>query len=110
MISIDAGAAIIPAHKLRDYLLATTHPIGRYKAAFFIALGYTSEAWEVLERDLRNLLRGPVQMLEVTEYGQKVATQGELKGPTGRVAAVVAVWIILAGESAPRFVTAYPED
>lgn len=110
MISIDAGAAIIPARKLQDYLLSSTHPIGRYKAAFFIALGYSSEAWDTLERDLRNLLRGATEMIEVTEYGQKFVTRGQLKGPTGRAAAVMAVWIILAGESAPRFVTAYPED
>ena len=107
---MDADAAVITARKLQDYLLSTAHPIGRYKAAFFINLGYTSEAWQVLERDLRDLLRGAVPQLEVTEYGQKFATHGQLKGPTGRVASVVAVWIILAGESAPRFVTAYPED
>lgn len=107
---VDAAAAIISAQKLRHYLLSTTHPIGRYKAAFFIGLGYTTEASEVLERDLRNLLLGPVEMLEATEYGQKFATHGELKGPTGRIAAAVAVWILLTGESAPRLVTAYPED
>ncbi|MBV6416293.1 MAG: hypothetical protein CMLOHMNK_00824 [Steroidobacteraceae bacterium] len=110
MAVIDAGGAIIPSQKLREYLLSATHPIGRYKAAFFTALGYTPEAWEVLERDLRDLLRGPVRELEVTEYGQKFATHGELKGPAGRKAAVVAVWITLVGETAPRFVTAYPED
>ncbi len=58
----------------------------------------------------RDLLRGTVEKFEVTEYGQKFAVHGQLKGPTGRVASVVAVWIILAGESAPRFVTAYPEE
>ena len=110
MVVVDAAAAVIPAQKLRDYLLSTTHPIGRYKAAFSIGLGYTSEASEVLERDLRDLLLRPVEMLEATEYGQRFSTHGELNGPAGRVAAVVAVWILPAGESALRFVTAYPKD
>ncbi len=35
---------------------------------------------------------------------------GPLTGLNGRVAEIVAVWIILAGEDAPRFVTAYPKD
>ncbi len=33
-----------------------------------------------------------------------------LRGPMGRGAEIVAVWIILPGDNAPRFVTAYPKD
>ena len=59
---LDGAAAIVSADKLRDYLLSSVHPIGRYKS-----------------------------------------------GPNGRSAGIVTVWIILIGETVPRFVTAYPE-
>jgi hypothetical protein len=36
-------AEIDPA-KIRDYLLSLTHPVGRFKAPFFAALGYTSKS------------------------------------------------------------------
>ena len=31
-----------------------------------------------------------------------------MQGPSGRIAQIVVVWIILSGEDFPRFVTAYP--
>ena len=107
---LNVEAAIIPTEKLRDYLLSPTHPIGRYKSVYFRALGYTPDAWQLLERDLRTALAGEARPLDVTEYGQKYAVTSALIGPNGRVARTVAVWIILAGETAPRFVTAYPEE
>ncbi len=110
MIQIDPSVAIISPAKLRDYLLSPLHPIGRYKSAFFLSLGYTQESWQSLEHDLRAVLQGRVKMLDVTEFGQKFAAHGQLRGPNGRAADVVTIWIILAGENAPRFVTAYPED
>ena len=110
MTHTDLDLAIIPPAKLRDYLLSPLHPIGRYKSAFFLDLGYSQESWQVLERDLRAVLRGEVKVLDVTEFGQKLAARGQLRGPTGRAAGVVAIWIVLTGESTPRFVTAYPED
>ena len=106
---LDAAAAIISSEKLRDYLLSTSHPIGRYKSAFFRSLGYSQEQWQVLERDLRAALSNEAQLSGRTEYGQKFTVRGVLSGPNGRAAAIVSVWIILTTEKAPRFVTAYPE-
>lgn len=48
-----AERAVIEAAKLRDYLLSPSHPIGRFKAAFFVPLGYSQEAWRTLAADLR---------------------------------------------------------
>jgi hypothetical protein len=48
--------------------------------------------------------------LESTEYGTKYAIIGPLTGLNGRVAEILTVWIILAGEDVLRFVTAYPKD
>jgi len=106
---LDAAAAVIPEDKLRDYLLSSAHPIGRYKSAFFRSLGYTQEQWQILERDLRAVLSNEAQRSDATEYGQKFTVRGVLSGPNGRSAGIISVWIILAGETAARFVTAYPE-
>jgi len=46
---LDSAAAIIAPEKLRDYILSTAHPIGRYKSAFFRSLGYTQVHWQQLE-------------------------------------------------------------
>jgi len=107
---LDAAAAIVSADKLRDYLLSSAHPIGRYKSTFFRSLGYAPEQWQVLERDLRAVLSNEAQPSGVTKYGQKLTVRGALSGPNGRSAGIVSIWIILLGEKAPRFVTAYPEE
>src|SRR5258708_15206453 len=49
----NADQAIIDPVKLHGYLLSTSHPIGRFKAAFFARLGYTSINWQALDRALR---------------------------------------------------------
>lgn len=106
---LDAAAAIISSEKVREYLLSSAHPIGRYKSTFFRSLGYSQDQWRVLERDLRAILANEAELSGATEYGQKFTARGTLSGPNGRIAGIVTVWIILAGETAPRFVTAYPE-
>lgn len=52
MLIPNADRAVIESAKLQAYLLSRTHPIGRFKAAFFQALGYSSEYWRQLEADL----------------------------------------------------------
>lgn len=44
---------VIDPVKLRDYLLSRTHPVGRFKAASFLSLGYSADNWARLEADLR---------------------------------------------------------
>jgi hypothetical protein len=109
-LAFDPTTAIISRDKVTGYLLSATHPIGRYKAAFFATLGYTANAPEVFERDLAALLEAETSELDVTEFGRKFSSRGLLTGPNGRQAYVLAIWIILSGEHSPRLVTAYPED
>jgi hypothetical protein len=45
----NADLAEIDPQKLHGYLLSKTHPIGRFKARFFAALGYAAERWQELE-------------------------------------------------------------
>jgi hypothetical protein len=39
----NADRAVVDPAKLRDYLLAAGHPVGRFKARFFVSLGYVAE-------------------------------------------------------------------
>ena len=105
----SADLAVIPAEKLRDYLLSPTHPVGRFKAAFFGGLGYGAESWPRLAADLRaQHLILEATPIEASPFGQKYLIQGPLTGPAGRTAVLVSIWIILSGEDAPRLVTLFP--
>ena len=77
---------------------------------FFRSLGYDQDNWNLLETNIRSLLKGEAEEIDVTEYGTKYQLIGAVTGPNGRSANIVTLWIILTGEDAPRFVTAYPED
>jgi hypothetical protein len=106
----NADRAVIEPAKLNDYLLSRGHPVGRFKASFFLALGYSVEAWRQLENDLRNQhLSRDATAEPSTDYGRKYAIRATLVGPSGQSADVVSVWVVRTGEDFPRFVTAYPE-
>ena len=104
-----ADQAIIEPAKVRDYLLSPAHPIGRAKAHFFRALGFTQDGWSQLQDALLALARtGDAVLGERNAFGQKYVVRGILRGPSGRIAETVTVWIVLEAEAVPRFVTAYP--
>jgi hypothetical protein len=101
--------AYIPAGKLTGYLLSVTHPIGRSKARWLRLLGFDDSNVDVLEEDLITIARGG-QVREATEspHGMRYVIDGDLLTPSGERAHVRTVWIVDRGETAPRFVTAYP--
>ena len=104
-----ADEALIETAKVRDYLLAHGHPSGRFKAAFFIRLGYSVQRWELLSADLKRHARAnDASPGESNAFGQKYQVRGILTGPEGKSAVIVAIWIVLHGEAFPRFVTAFP--
>ena len=106
-----AEKAVIDIAKLRDYLLSSSHPVGRFKAAFFQSLGYTVTRRGDLEAAFRELAAaGEAELDEATEHGQKYRVAGLISGPEGRTACVVTVWIVLHGQEEPRFVTAFPGE
>lgn len=53
----DSERAWIPEQKLRDYLLSTTHPVGRAKAGFFRGFGFHDENVDLLESGLLAVAR-----------------------------------------------------
>jgi hypothetical protein len=105
----NADDAVIDSAKLRDYLLSTAHPLGRFKARFFKALGFTPDQWPELESALRTQhLTQDAEAAGVVPDGRKFTIRAILVGPNGQSASVVSVWVVRTSESAPRFVTAYP--
>jgi len=102
---------VIEVAKLRDYLLSPSHPVGRFKASFFAALGYTADNWRQLEADLRVLIQSQdAELGQITKYGEKYEVRGMLGMPNAKRAEVVTVWIIRRGEDVPLFVTAHPGE
>ena len=49
--------AQVDERKILEYLLATGHPVGGAKAAFFVSLGYSSKEWTRLRDDLARIAR-----------------------------------------------------
>jgi hypothetical protein len=107
----NAERAVVDPRKLKDYALSPVHPVGRFKAAFFARLGFTTENWGRLDLELRRLaLQDSAELSDRTEFGQKYLVRGIIMGPTGVSAEIRSVWITLNGEQVPRLVTIYPED
>ncbi len=105
----DAQLAIVEERKIADYLLSVSHPAGRAKAAFLRRHGFTPADWTVLRDALLSHARSvPVISAADTAFGRKYILEGPLAAPDGRAPRIRTVWFIEIGETAPRFVTAYP--
>jgi len=109
MILPNAHLAWVEREKITEYLLNPEHPDNGGKAAFFVALGFSSDGWENLVDALRKLtLSAPVSREMETVHGIKYIVEGEIEGPLGKTASVRTIWIVDAGTNFPRLVTAYP--
>ena len=101
--------AYIPSHKLSDYLLSRTHPVGRWKASFFRSLGFNEANLELLKECLLEFAHcQDVVDVVHSEYGTKFIIDGSLRTPSKNIVQLRTVWIICSGEGIPYFVTAYP--
>jgi hypothetical protein len=102
--------AVIDAAKVGDYLLSETHPVGRFKASFFAALGYSSSGWVLLRDDRLALSRAnPATPGKPSPFGRTFEVDGILTGSAGRSAAVRTVWIVRAQEDSPPIRHRIPE-
>lgn len=102
--------AEIPDAKLRDYLLSTTHPVGRFKAYVFLGLGFQPTNIAPLRTELLRIACESEETTTVASpHGTKFVARGILTGPNGRQASILTVWMLRTGKPAPRFVTAYPD-
>jgi hypothetical protein len=88
----NAACAVIDPSKVRDYLLSPSHPLGRFKAVVFNALGYSPHDWERLRDDLlRHGSAGQARPAETSTFGQKYLVSATLTGPNGRTGRFVSV-------------------
>ena len=84
----DCSVPIRPSsirRKLHGYLLSPTHPIGRFKARFFAALGYAAERWPEFEADIRaQHLTQDAELSESLPAGRLFTIRAILKGRNGQ--------------------------
>ena len=105
----NADLASIDDAKITSYLLDETHEEGGSKAAFFMSFGFDPAQPVVLaDAILQYGQRHDFLSMQSSPHGEKYVIDGPLECPDGRAPIVRAVWIIDDGDSAPRFVTAYP--
>jgi hypothetical protein len=101
-------ASIVEIEKLRDYCLSPEHPRGRHKARVFRSiLGMTASHADELRAALIDAAMNENATLGTSDlYGIRYIIDFELR--RGESAAVIrSCWIVLRGETAPRFVTRY---
>jgi hypothetical protein len=99
------------AHRVRideEKILSRTHPVGRFKARVFAALGFDEGSAQAFVLELRRIAAtGEVAEVEDMEFGRKYTGPGDLNGPVGS-AQVSTIWIQEAGTSGVRLVTVRP--
>jgi hypothetical protein len=104
-----AERADVEPRKVTDYLLSSVHPVGRHKARFFRALGFSlGQADELRGALLRIARHGTVSSRVVTAFGTRYIVDGVVETPAGISVALRTVWIIPQGSGRPEFVTAFP--
>jgi hypothetical protein len=105
----NCDQAIVEPAKVTDYLLSGTHPVGRTKAHFFKRFGFREDAPQELELALLAHVRNnQITDADTFAYGTKYRVDGPIVSVDGRNPDVTTVWIVRSGETAPRFVTAFP--
>jgi hypothetical protein len=103
----NADRGIVEERRVRDYLLNEGHAAGGPKARFFIACGFTSEAWVVLQRSLVMHGRGNFVSKSVeTTWGTRYTGTCNCPTPDGRDPSIRTVWQ-MEGDI-PRLLTAIP--
>src|SRR3954469_24774021 len=100
-----ADTVEVDVRKVGDYLLSSTHPVGRHKARYFSALGFSEASTAAFIAEIRRIAATEdVALIKDTEFGRKYTVIGELRGPAG-TAQVETVWIQDRGQPFVRLVT-----
>ena len=102
------GDVLIEERKVLEYLLSRTHPVGRFKARVFAALGFESKDAEAFIGELRRIAAvGEVSEVVGTSFGEKHIVPGDLKGSLGELP-VLTVWFVERGQDRARLITVRP--
>ena len=76
--------AVIPQAKVVDYLLSSSHPNGRHKAAFFIRYGFTPVSWQIFSDALiEHAAAHDLSGTEHERWGIRYTVEGTLTTPSG---------------------------
>jgi hypothetical protein len=101
--------AYVADAKVRDYLLAASHPNNGGKAGFFRQFGFSQQMWIVLQEALRMHPRtNPVIGVTTNQYGVKYKIRCSLSSPDRRNPCINTVWLVDPQNGAPQLVTAFP--
>lgn len=105
----NLDSALVRESKITDYLLSLDHPVGKFKAAYFQAFGFSRDHWTIF-RDalLAHATLTQPRSAEETTFGLEFAVDGPIHTPDGRNPRIRSVWIVRTGTNYPEFVTAYP--
>ena len=105
----NGNRAIVAPTKITHYLLDDGHPDGGPKSRFLRSFGFDPASPGVL-RDalLAHALTHDVSATHLVEQGEVFEVTGPMLAPDGRLPMIRTVWIILKGETDPRFVTLKP--
>jgi hypothetical protein len=106
-----AERAMVERAKLTEYLLNAAHPDNGGKAAFFQSQGFHPANWHALADALVEMARDAEVVKNVaSRHGEKYILAGRLRALGGKRPLVRSVWIVDQGATAPRLVTAYPQE
>ena len=73
----SADKVQIDERKVRGYLLSRSHPVGRFKARVFAAVGFDESTAAAFIAELRRIaLAGEVSEAEEMEFGRKYTVPG----------------------------------
>lgn len=102
------GDVLVEERKVVEYLLSRSHPVGRFKARVFAAIGFDAKNVAAFIAELRRIAAaGEASEVVGTSFGEKYIVPGDLLGPLG-VLPVTTVWFLERGQERARLVTVRP--
>ncbi len=105
----DSPTLTIAHAKLVDYLLNLDHPVGGWKAKFFLKHGFRGDDPEELASSLiRHAVAGWLGFVSPSSRAMMNVIAGPLLNPLGTAPQVSAVWHVSDASGDARFITAYP--
>ena len=103
----NAAGAVVEERRIREYLLDLEHAAGGPKARFFIARGFASDAWNLLQAALITQGRVNTATRSVeTAWGTRYTVECNYPTPDGPNPCIRTVWQM--EENTPSLLTAIP--
>jgi hypothetical protein len=105
----NSASAQVEESKIISYLLNPNHDDGGPKAKFFLARGFSTQAWKAMRDSLISQGRdNGVTKVTQTPWGTKYQVDCHCPTPDGVNPCIRSVWEIKTDDTSPRLLTAYP--